>query len=78
MERSIITEDEIKDLLKEKASKDSEASELGKENTKTQGNSKRRFSLDNERLKPYCGEMSDQEIENLIYQLITEWGEKKA
>ena len=78
MERSIITEDEIKDLLKEKASKDSEASELGKENTKTQGNSKRRFSLDNERLKPYCGEMTDQEIENLIYQLITEWGEKKA
>lgn len=78
MERSIITEDEIKDLLKEKASKDSEASELGKENTKTQGNSKRRFSLDNERLKPYCGEMTDQEIEDLIYQLITEWGEKKA
>ena len=78
MERSIITEDEIKDLLKKKTSKDSEASELGKENTKTQGNSKRRFSLDNERLKPYCGEMTDQEIENLIYQLITEWGEKKA
>ncbi len=78
MERSIITEDEIQDLLKKKASKDSEASELGKENTKTQGNSKRRFSLDNERLKPYCGEMTDQEIEDLIYQLITEWGEKKA
>ena len=37
-----------------------------------------RFSLDNERLKPYCGEMTDQEIEDLIYQLITEWGERKA
>ena len=78
MERVAITEDEIKDLLKEKASKDSEVSEVGKENPKTQGNSKRRFSLDNERLKPYCGEMTDQELEDLIYQLITEWGEKKA
>ena len=76
MERSIITEDEIKEFLR--SNKASDASEAGRESTANKAGSKRRFSLDNERLKQYCGEMSDQEIENLIYQLITEWGEKKA
>ena len=76
MERSIITEDEIQEFLR--SNKASDASEAGRESTANKAGSKRRFSLDNERLKQYCGEMSDQEIENLIYQLITEWGEKKA
>ena len=76
MERSIITEDEIQEFLR--SNKASDASEAGRESTANKIGSKRRFSLDNERLKRYCGEMSDQEIENLIYQLITEWGEKKA
>ena len=76
MERSIITEDEIQEFLR--SNKASDASEAGRESTANKIGSKRRFSLDNERLKQYCGEMSDQEIENLIYQLITEWGEKKA
>lgn len=76
MERSIITEEEIQEFLR--SNKASDASEAGRESTANKAGSKRRFSLDNERLKQYCGEMSDQEIENLIYQLITEWGEKKA
>ena len=84
-ERSTITEDEIQELLRSnKASNASSnagsdaSSETGREGTATKSGSKRRFSLDNERLKPYCGEMTNQEIEDLIYQLITEWGEKKS
>ncbi|MBR0184766.1 MAG: ParB N-terminal domain-containing protein [Synergistaceae bacterium] len=75
-ERSTITEDEIQELLR--SNKTSNASEVGKEGAANKTSTKRRFSLDNKRLQPYCGEMTDQEIENLIYQLITEWGEKKA
>ena len=80
-ERSTITEDEIQELLR--SNKASNASlnvglEPGRGGTANKAGGKRRFSLDNERLKPYCGEMTDQEIEDLIYQLITEWGERKA
>ena len=84
-ERSTITADEIQELLISNRASDASlnagldaSSEAGREGIANKVGGKRRFSLDNERLKPYCGEMTDQEIEDLIYQLITEWGEKKA
>ena len=71
VEKTAITEEEITGLLDEKTS------EI-KEGTAKKRNSKRRFSLDNERLKQYCEGMTDQEVEDLIYQLIAEWGERKT